>query len=288
MSLTRRQFALGGAAAALALPAMTVLAEKAGKTANPQGLQSAPDLQSAPHDMSSMPEGWVRSDQIALLVYPQMTALDMVAPQYAFASLMGATVHLVAKTRDPVVSDTGLTILPTAIFDECPMELDAICIPGGSSGTLAAMDDDETLDFIADRGSRAKFVTSVCTGSLLLGAAGLLKGYRATSHWGALPILKEFGAVPVDGRVVEDRNRLTGGGVTAGMDLGLSVVARLRDDFYAQGVQLMAEYAPQPPFNAGTPSTAPQAVFQMMDEMFVGFRAEATALAKTIASARNL
>lgn len=119
------------------------------------------------------------------------------------------------------------------------------------------MRDDETLDFIADWGSRAEFVTSVCTGSLLLGAAGLLKGYRATSHWGAISILKEFGAKPVDGRVVEDRNRLTGGGVTAGMDLGLTVVARLRDEFYAQGVQLMAEYAPQPPFNAGTPATAP-------------------------------
>lgn len=235
-----------------------------------------------------MPEGWVKSDQIALLVYPHMTALDMVAPQYAFSSLMGATVHLVAKTRDPIVSDTGLTIMPTVVFDECPRDLDAICIPGGSSGTLAAMRDDDTLDFIADRGSRAKFVTSVCTGSLLLGAAGLLKGYRATSHWGALSILKEFGAEPVNQRVVEDRNRLTGGGVTAGMDLGLTVVARLRDDFYAQGVQLMAEYAPEPPFNAGTPATAPEAVRQIMEGMFIGFQAEATDIARRIAQARDI
>lgn len=283
MSLTRRQFALGGAAAAaLASPIATAFAKEADKNT------SSASIPTHSHDMSAMPEGWVKSDQVALFIYPQMTALDMVAPQYAFASLMGATVHLVAKTRDPIVSDTGLTILPTATFDECPTDLDVICIPGGSIGTLTAMRDDETLDFIADRGSRAKFVTSVCTGSLLLGAAGLLKGYQATSHWGAISILKEFGAEPVDGRVVEDRNRLTGSGVTAGVDLGLTVVARLRDDFYAQGVQLMAEYAPQPPFNAGTPATAPQAVFQMMDEMFVGFRAEATELARTIASARAL
>lgn len=245
-------------------------------------------MQSIPHDMSSMPEGWVKSDQVALLVYPQMTALDMVAPQYAFASLMGAAVHIVAKTHDPIVSDTGLTILPTATFDECPRDLDVICIPGGSSGTLAAMRDNDTLDFIADRGSRAKFVTSVCTGSLLLGAAGLLKGYRATSHWGARSVLKEFGAEPVDQRVVEDRNRLTGGGVTAGMDLGLTVVARLRDDFYAQGVQLMAEYAPEPPFNAGTPATAPEPVRQIMESMFVGFQAEATDTARRIAQERNI
>lgn len=283
MSLTRRQFTLGGAAAAaLASSVVTTFANEAGEHT------SSASKPADPHDMSAMPDGWVRSDQIAILIYPQMTALDMVAPQYAFASLMGATVHLVAKTRDPIVSDTGLTILPTATFDECPSELDVICMPGGSAGTLAAMRDDQTLDFIADRGSRAKFVTSVCTGSLLLGAAGLLKGYKATSHWGALSILKEFGAEPVDARVVEDRNRLTGGGVTAGMDLGLTVVAKLRDDFYAQGVQLMAEYAPQPPFDAGTPATAPQEVFQMMDEMFVGFRAEATELARTIASARAL
>lgn len=280
MSLTRRQFALGGASAS----AFSVLKkDAAGATGG-----NAADAQSVAHDMSSIPEGWVKNDQIALLIYPHMTALDAVAPHYAFASLMGATVLLVSKTREPIVSDTGLTILPNATFDECPRDLDVICIPGGSSGTLAAMGDDETLDFIANRGARAKFVTSVCTGSLLLGAAGLLKGYRATSHWGALQILKEFGAEPVDERVVEDRNRLTGGGVTAGMDLGLTIVARLRDDFYAQGVQLMAEYAPQPPFNAGTPTTAPAPVRQIMESMFIDFQMEATRIARDIERIRNV
>lgn len=277
MSFTRRQAMLGAAIAATAGPALL--------TGTDTRASSKPV--DAGHDMSSMPPDWVRQDQVALLIYPAMTALDMVAPQYAFASLMGATVHLVAKTRDPIVSDTGLTILPTSTFDECPRDLDVICVPGGSTGTLAAMQDDTTLDFLADRGSRAKFVTSVCTGSLLLGAAGLLRGYKATSHWATRELLKEFGAVPTDQRVVIDRNRLTGGGVTAGMDLGLTLVAKLRDDFYAQGVQLMAEYAPQPPFNAGTPATAPEPVFKIMDEMFIDFRARATEVARRVVQGRE-
>jgi len=284
MTITRRQFGIAGAGIAAA--ALSLAKASAHEENGAPDKAAAPET--PPHDMSAMPEGWVRNDQIAILIYPSMTALDMVAPQYAFASLMGAKVHLVAKNRDPIVSDTGLTILPTATFDECPVDLDAICIPGGSSGTLAAMKDDVTIDFVADRGGRAKFVTSVCTGSLVLGAAGLLKGYRATSHWAAREILREFGAEPVNERVVADRNRLTGAGVTAGMDLGLTVVARLRDDFYAQGVQLIAEYAPKPPFDAGTPETAPEPVRQIMESMFVGFKAEATGAAREIVKRRGL
>ncbi len=282
MTLTRRQFAAAMLAAAPAIVSTSSVSAQKHEATSHRDKQPEP----IPHDMSSMPDGWVKNDQIAILIYPAMTALDMVAPHYAFASLMGAKVHLVAKTRDPVVSDNGLTIMPTATFDECPQELDVICIPGGSSGTLAAMKDDKTLDFVADRGEKAKFITSVCTGSLVLGAAGLLKGYRATSHWGARDLLKEFGAVPVDKRVVIDRNRLTGAGVTAGMDLGLTVVAQLRDDFYAQGVQLMAEYAPEPPYNAGTPTTAPEPVHQMMADMFVGFVSETSQAAKEIVARR--
>lgn len=278
MSVTRRQAMLGAAIAAAAGPTLLTGADA---RANSKPVEAG-------HDMSSMPPDWVRQDQIALLIYPAMTALDMVAPQYAFASLMGATVHLVAKSRDPIVSDTGLSILPTSTFDECPRDLDVICVPGGPTGTLAAMQDDTTLSFLADRGSRAKFVTSVCTGSLVLGAAGLLRGYKATSHWATRELLVEFGAVSCDQRVVIDRNRLTGGGVTAGMDLGLTVVAKLRDEFYAQGVQLMAEYAPQPPFNAGTPATAPEAVFKIMDEMFIGFRAQATEVARRVVQQRTM
>lgn len=283
MPITRRQFAMGSAvAAATAYPLIKAAAETAVANAPVDGAGGYP------HDMSAMPPGWVKNDKIALLIYPMMTALDIVAPQYAFAGLMGATVYMVAKTRDPIVSDTGLTILPSATFDECPADLDALCVPGGAAGTLAAMRDDVTLDFVADRGSRAKFVTSVCTGSLILGAAGLLEGYRATSHWAVRDILREFGAEPVEQRVVVDRNRLTGGGVTAGMDLGLTVVAHMRDDLYAQGMQLGAEYAPQPPFNAGTPATAPAEVRLIMESMFAGFRIEATEAARQIASARGI
>lgn len=280
MSLTRRQFTAATAAAAAALLPVSSASEEA---PGPQGMNAGGTTS---HDMHEVPADWIGNEQVAILIYPAMTALDMVAPQYAFASLMGAKVHLVSKTRDLVVSDTGLSILPTATFNECPPDLDIICIPGGSTGTLAAMKDDSTLDFVADRGGRAKFVTSVCTGSLILGAAGLLKGYRATSHWGARSLLTEFGAEPVDERVVVDRNRLTGAGVTAGMDLGLTVVGRLRDDFYAQGVQLMAEYAPEPPYDAGTPATAPDDVRQMMAVMFDGFVQEVSAAAKDIVARR--
>lgn len=224
--------------------------------------------QSHGHDM---PAHWMGNEKIAFLIYPQFTALDMVGPHHMLASLMGATVHLVAKLRDPVSSDLKLSFVPTDTFDTCPADLDIICVPGGAEGTLAAMQDEATMRFLKRAGSNAKFVTSVCTGSLLLGAAGLLEGYRATSHWTARDLLPIFGAIPTEGRVVTDRNRITGGGVTAGVDFGLSLVGRLRDTTYAQGVQLMAEYAPEPPYDAGTPSRAPAEVKTMIDTMFAGF-----------------
>jgi putative intracellular protease/amidase len=131
-----------------------------------------------------------------------------------FASLLGAKVHLVGKSMAPVTSDTGVTITPTTSFADCPRDLTVLFAPGGTEGTLAAMQDEEIRLFMADRGSRANYVTSVCTGSLILGAAGLLKGYRATSHWAAREALAELGAIPADERVVRDRNRITGAGVT--------------------------------------------------------------------------
>ncbi len=139
-------------------------------------------------------------------------------------------VHIVAKSREPVVSDQKVAIVPSATFDECPKDLDIICVPGGTGGTLATMMDADTIAFLKDRGVRAKLVTSVCTGSLLLGAAGLLKGYRATSHWLTRESLGDFGAEPVDRRVVVDRNRITGAGVRAGLDFGLSIAKQLRDE----------------------------------------------------------
>jgi cyclohexyl-isocyanide hydratase len=241
----------------------------------------------SPHDgMHEMPASWYGTEQIAFLIYPQFTALDMVGPHYMLASLMGATVHIVAKTKEPVVSDQKLVFMPSATFDECPTDLDIICVPGGSDGTLAAMEDEATIAFLKDRGSRAKFVTSVCTGSLVLGAAGLLKGYKATSHWAAREVLRDFGAEPIDARVVEDRNRITGGGVTAGIDFGLTIVGKLRDRQYAEGVQLLAEYDPSPPFDAGGPAKASKANLDMMTAMFADFLLKARESAQR-AAARN-
>jgi cyclohexyl-isocyanide hydratase len=215
--------------------------------------------------------------QIAMLLYPKMTALDLIGPQYAFASIMGANVSLVAKTLDPVVSDTGVTIVPDLTFQSCPRNLDVLFVPGGSYGTTAAMTDTATVDFVRDRGSRATWVTSVCTGSLVLGAAGLLQGKRATSHWlvrdKLLPLL---GAKPVNARVVQDGNRITGAGVSAGLDLGLAVVNLIMGAEYAQAVQLMEEYAPQPLFHAGTPESAGTKIATMMLDMHKEFLEKAS------------
>ena len=244
-------------------------------------LAAAP-LSSEAHPMTDIPAAWRGSEQIAMLVYPGMTALDLIGPQHFFASLMGAKVHLVGKTADPVVSDTGVRITPSATFDTCPRDLAVLFAPGGTAGTLAAMRDRATRDFMADRGARATWVTSVCTGSLILGAAGLLDGYRATSHWAARDALADFGATPTDARVVEDRNRVTGAGVTSGLDFGLTMVARLRDPTYARAVQLQAEYDPHPPFASGSPHTATADVQAIVRPMLAGFADQARAVARDL------
>ena len=225
----------------------------------------------ASHDMSHVPASWMGKEQIAFLIYPGFTALDMVGAHGMLAGLMGSTIYIVAKSRDIVKSENGLQFLPNATFDECPKDLDIICVPGGAEGTLSAMQDDSTLRFLKDRGSRARFVTSVCTGSLVLGAAGLLTGYKATSHWATAPVLPLFGAIVTEGRVVRDRNRITAGGVTAGIDFGLSLVGQLRDRQYAECLQLIQEYAPQPPYDAGEPEKAPPEVTKMTRDMFVDY-----------------
>jgi len=218
-------------------------------------------------------------EQIAMLIFPQMTILDLIGPHFMFSSLMDSKLLLVAKSLDPVTADSGVTILPTATFDTCPRDLTVLFAPGGANGTLAAAKDPETLAFMADRGSRAKYVTSVCSGSLLLGAAGLLKGYKATSHWSCRDALAGFGAIPTDSRVVRDRNRITGAGVTAGIDFGLTMVAELRDEHYAKCIQLLGEYSPDPPFNSGSMKTAPADVKSTMVEMLAPFTKQAHELA---------
>ena len=195
---------------------------------------------------------------IGMLVFPGMTVLDLIGPQQFFAVAPGRTTQLLWKTRDPVVSDSGVPILPTATFDEAPEELEILFVPGGFQGTGATIEDPQILDFVASRGERAKYVTSVCTGALILGAAGLLQGYQATTHWAYRDLLPLVGAEPVEARVVEDRNRITGGGVTSGIDFGLTLLARLAGEDYAKGWQLGTEYDPQPPFDSGTPDKAGQ------------------------------
>jgi cyclohexyl-isocyanide hydratase len=197
--------------------------------------------------------------QIGMLLYPGLSALDLVGPHPFFAELSNSQVHLLWKDKDPVVSSLGYSLVPTTSMKDCPRDLDVLFVPGGTSGTFAMMDDDEILSFVADRGRRARYVTSVCTGSLILGAAGLMKGYHATCHWRFRDLLPMFGATPVEERVVIDRNRITGGGVTAGIDFGLVIAARLRGRQAAEVLQLYNEYDPHPPFAAGTPAVAPPA-----------------------------
>lgn len=195
-----------------------------------------------------------------LLLFPNITQLDMTGPAEVFGMVPESQLHLIWKSRDPVATAKGWTINPTTTFADCP-QLDVICVPGGA-GQIALMDDAETLDFIRRQAAGAKFVTSVCTGSLVLGAAGLLKGYRAACHWMSRDQLALLGATPVSERVVKDRNRISGGGVTAGIDFGLTVVAELCGPEVAKSIQLAIEYDPHPPFNAGSPEGAGPALVE--------------------------
>ncbi len=190
---------------------------------------------------------------VGMLLYPGFTMLDLVGPLTVFT--MHAKLHLFWKDLEPVESDSGVAIVPTTLLRNCPEKLDVLFVPGGF-GTGAAMADAELLAFLQHAAARADYITSVCTGSLILGAAGLMQGYQATTHWAMHDMLSQFGAQPVKARVVTDGNRISGGGVTAGIDFGLTVLAQLRGADVAQAVQLTMEYDPQPPFDAGSPEKA--------------------------------
>lgn len=244
---------------ALAIAAGVPTLARAAEGEQDSGGHTRDTVTSAPSSKGLTPttnEPPIGPGHIAMVVYPHFTALDMVGPHTVLAGLPGYRTHVVWKNREPVVSDSGIIVTPTMTFAECPKELAVLFIGGGAGGTIDLMDDAEVLDFLADRGSRAKYVTSVCTGSLVIGAAGLLNGYQSTSHWSALDILPILGAIPVRKRVVEDRNRITGGGVTAGIDFGLRLAAILTTKELAELTELMIEYNPQPPFATGSPSTA--------------------------------
>ncbi|QGM98643.1 DJ-1/PfpI family protein [Methylocystis parvus] len=208
--------------------------------------------------------------RIGMLIYPMMFDIDLVGPLTYMRRLGDADVFLVWKDRAPVVSDLGVSYAAGHSFEACPKELDILFVPGGLKGAIPAMQDGTILDFLADRGARAKYVTSVCTGSLLLGAAGLLKGYKAASYWMVRDLLPLFGAEPVTERVVIDRNRITGGGATAGLDFGLTLAAELRGEEHAKMLQLAIEYDPHPAFDAGAPERAPAAIVEHLRDMRAG------------------
>jgi cyclohexyl-isocyanide hydratase len=198
--------------------------------------------------------------QIGFLLFPQVQQLDLTGPYDVLASLPDVQVHLIWKDLAPVTASTGLVLQPTCRFADCP-DLDVLCIPGGS-GVGPLMEDAQVLAFIQAQATKVRYLTSVCTGALVLGAAGLLKGKRATTHWAYHSLLGLQGAIPVQERVVRDGNLLTGGGITAGIDFALTLAAELYGDDVAQLMQLQLEYAPAPPFASGEPQTAPEAVLQ--------------------------
>jgi cyclohexyl-isocyanide hydratase len=222
--------------------------------------------------------------QIGLLLFPNLTQLDLTGPYEVFSRAPETEVHLLWKSRDPVRTDRGMLITPTTTLAEAP-KLDVICVPGGP-GQSDLMLDDEALSFIARQARDARYVTSVCTGALVLGAAGLLRGKRATTHWASLDLLPLFGATPVRERVVRDGNLFTGGGVTAGIDFGLSLVAAMQGEAAAKRVQLQIEYAPAPPFSAGLPETAGDDIVGPMRQMMVPMLAKRREIAE--AAARRL
>jgi len=197
-----------------------------------------------------------------MVLFPGLTQLDLTGAYEVLARMPNTRVHLVASTLDPVRSEWGLTIVPDTTFGDAP-PLDVLCVPGGW-GIDARLDDEELLDFLRARGEQARYITSVCSGALLLGAAGLLRGYRATTHWLSLDLLPLLGAEAVPHRVVRDRNRITGAGVTAGIDFGLTLAAELFGPAAAQRIQLAIEYAPTPPFDSGSPDSAPDDIRQAL------------------------
>jgi len=214
--------------------------------------------------------------RIGMLVYPGMYPLDLLGPKTIFNDLLNTRVHLIAPTLTPVPAGNGVSITPDVTYETCPTGLDVIFVPGGGDGTVRMMQHAPTLAFLQKQAESARWVTSVCTGALVLGAAGLLDGYRATTHWVTHDVLRLLGAVPVQQRVVEDRNRITSAGVTAGLDMAFTLTARLAGENYARAEMLNIEYDPDPPFRAGSPKRAGKKITSAMTGMYAGIVAGAT------------
>lgn len=211
--------------------------------------------------------------KISMLIYPDMTPLDLFGPLQIWSMLPDTEIELVAEEISPITTDTPAVIMPTHSYDTACEAPDILFAPGGTKGTFAICENAPTLEYLRDRGAKAGWVTSVCTGALVMGAAGLLKGYRATTHWAAMDLLSAYGAEPIKERWVIDRNRASGGGVTAGIDFGLAMVAEIAGEEAARIIQLSVEYNPAPPVNSGHPDLASAAT---IDAVLTGF-AEASA-----------
>ena len=207
---------------------------------------------------------------IGFVIFPDLTQLDFTGPLQVLSRLPQSATHIVAKSTAPVPSDCGLGLVPTHTFANCP-PLDLICIPGGSEGVAGIINDRETIEFVRQQAGAAKYVTSVCTGAFVLGVAGLLKGRRATTHWAYTGLLPLVGATHEKARVVKDGNVITGGGVTAGIDFGLSVVAEIAGETAARKIQLGIEYDPAPPFDSGHPDKAPTLKSELLSARYDGF-----------------
>ncbi|QMW24181.1 DJ-1/PfpI family protein [Sandaracinobacteroides saxicola] len=219
---------------------------------------------------------------VGFLLYPNLTQLDMTGPAQVLHRMPGATVHFVWKRIEPVMSDCGLALLPTVTLADCP-QLDLICVPGGY-GCTEMMADEEVLDWLRRQAAGAQWLTSVCTGSLVLAAAGLLDGYRAGCHWAWGDHLAGFGATYVAERTVVDRNRITAGGVTSGIDFAFRVIEKLHGRDVAESIQLALEYDPQP-LGGGTPKTARPEILGAVQGVMAG-RMAARVAALEAAAAR--
>ncbi len=219
---------------------------------------------------------------IGMVIFPNLTQLDFTGPYEVFGRIPNARICVLARTLDAVRSEFGLKLIPDTTFESSP-QLDVLFVPGGA-GVNPLMEDEPFLAFLRQQAERAKYVTSVCTGALLLGAAGLLTGYQATTHWLSMELLPLLGAEPVRKRIVIDRNRITGGGVTSGIDFALVVVAQLYGDAVAQSIQLSMEYDPQPPYQSGNPREAPPAIVEAVRKRSAPRQAERLEIAKRIAT----
>jgi cyclohexyl-isocyanide hydratase len=214
---------------------------------------------------------------IGFVIFPDLTQLDFTGPLQVLSRLPQSATHIVAKSEAPVRSDCGLGLVPTHTFANCP-PLDLLCVPGGSYGVVRAIGDREIIEFVRRQAGAAKYVTSVCTGAFILGVAGLLKGRRATTHWAFTDLLPLVGATHEKARVVRDGNVITAGGVTSGIDFGLTIAAEIAGETTAQTIQLGIEYDPAPPFDSGHPDRAPAAIKSALlsdryDEARSAFRA---------------